>query len=169
MRLANVIAVFTAGLVLSASGARAADDWKVYRYDDLGFSVEAPQVLTRAASNTQTVAGAVPTTTLSIDHGDMALAIMVGDYRKMASDPSLDGAVAGVVKQGELVSNQQVNVDGSVGHDVIVKLNDKGAIIFDRLILRGRMIYQIMAVGTLDKGLPPEQERFTRSFHLTGG
>jgi hypothetical protein len=167
LSLAALVSMIVAVLP-AALHAEAPEKWAVYRYPDLGFSIEAPKPPERKESTSQTQYGPGRQIDLAVDLGDRALLVTVLDLRQMTDgEYNMDGQIDGAVKAmgANVVSSRTVDLDGVTGRDVVYHQAAQGLTTTLRVFYAEHLAYQIMALAP-GEAPPPEAERFKQSFAL---
>ncbi|HEY3811605.1 MAG TPA: hypothetical protein VGL66_00140 [Caulobacteraceae bacterium] len=166
-------AALTAAIVAVAASA-SAQAWLPYANTELGFSVETPVAAQVSNTTVATPVGDVPTLYGAIDLGERGgMVFSVGDYTALIAgrpfdvDKALEGSVQGEVAniKGVLDSETTITIDGEPGREVTAHTDT--AKVRSRLVVRNSKIYMLIGVGPIATGVPPEFDRFEKSFHFT--
>jgi len=136
-----------------------ASDWKPYKYPELGFAIELPappEVFQRPIA---TGGGRCPSTILTLAQGgDNTLQITVVDCstRDMSSkvleneESHRKGALVVAKSAGaEITSEIEVNIQGAKGQQYTGQNVEKGYPFKCLMLVSGKRIYQIVAIGSL--------------------
>jgi hypothetical protein len=168
MRILLIAAMF----VVVSNTASAANVWFPFKDPDGVFSVEVPGTPTVTADSTKLDDGtAIPLVTYEVDIGSSAMAVVIGDCRKLQLDAgkAIDGSVAVLKQQAvTIVADQLSVIDGQVGHEVIY-LDKDGTRVDDRIYMVQGREYQAMTMTPKDatSEQTAQAQQFLASFHFT--
>ncbi len=160
-------------LVLSlALPAQALETWTTFKDKAAVFSIEVPVAPKVEHYKTKMEDGSgreLPTSTYTVDRGEVAMMVMVGDLLDIDKDHALilDDTVAGVAADKTLISKVNDTLDGHVGRHV--KISDKdGNLYNDRIFLIDGKLYQLLTVEypTASPEKRAEVERFIKSLRF---
>ncbi len=158
-------------LVCATSAASTPlNKWGEHVYDDDGFAISAPTqpIVEKGPANSP--AGEVELHFYSFSlGGDSGFVVMTNtlnpaDHRtpqQILTDGKY-GAVAAV--KGKLVSEMPISLGNYPGIQLEVEAPRR--YIQARVYVVGRRVYQLLAVAPIGKPIPPETDRFFRSFRL---
>jgi hypothetical protein len=120
-------------------------------------------------TTTTTTAETVPLTKYTVDEGDVALIILVGDFSNSQSTLNVDSAVKGMVSDGRVLKSETViQLDGHEGR--YVQLTDRnGFQLSDMAFVIGRRLYQLITVTprSATPAQAAEVARFAQTFHFS--
>ncbi len=150
--------------------AYALETWITFQDEAASFSVEMPEAPKVVHSKSKIEDGSeIPTSTYAVDHGEVAMMVMVADSGKIDKDTAqiLDDTVGGVAEGKTLISKVNDVVDGHVGRHA--KISDKdGNLYNDRVFYFDGKLYQFLSIEFL--AASPEKraevERFIKSVHF---
>ncbi len=163
---------FVLAFGLFAPPAAHAQGWKVYRFPEAGFAVQAPGVLTTAKGEYRTAAGvAAPSTTYALNEADIAYSITVADFTK--APPDQQAAVAEAVKawgaKGEVKLDVQERIDRQFGRQLSIVGRDGSRSTVSVFFVNGKL-YQLEGKALLpDPGSGAGKAvRFQQSLEFIG-
>lgn len=171
-RTSIVSGLIRLALITFLSSPALADDAWVQLRDPAGvFTVSFPASPTVISDSTVANNGAtIPITEYMLDHGEMALIVMVGDFTNQTVDPeaALNGAVNGVQSEGRTLQSDTTDpLDGQLGRSVVF-IDSAGKRYTDRIFFIEGYMYQ--AITALPGNPTDEQSnivaRFNQSFHF---
>lgn len=115
----------------------------------------------------KTTASGIDLLIVSYTHETASESVVVGyiDYPKTAlNSKSLDGAAEGSASsvKGTIQSKTATTFMGHPGMDVVIKSPD--AMMYERLVLRGTRLYNLIGVGV--SGRPASYDRLLETFFL---
>jgi hypothetical protein len=151
-------------LLAAAGGCQKTYQWQNLSSKEGRFSVQMPGT---PQTQSQSTAGVTMTGEI-VDLGDEAYTVMYGDLPPTGSfdlDKGVEGFVSGV--SGTLVSKKEIAVDGNPGREFecsITKPVTGSA--SGRVILAGRRVYQVIAMGKGCNLNSPNVQKFVSSFKL---
>ncbi len=158
-------------LVLSlALPASALETWTTFQDETASFTIEVPAAPKVEHFKTKMDDGReLPTSTYTIDRGEVAMMVMVGDLLGIQKDPVqiLDDTVGGVAEGKTLVSKVDDSLDGYVGRHAKV-LDKDGNLYNDRVFLVDGKLYQLLTIefSAASPEKRAEVERVLKSLHF---
>lgn len=152
--------------------AQALETWVTFQDEAAVFSFEAPAAPKIENYKTKMEDGSgreLPTSTYTVDRGQVAMMMMVGDLLDIEKAPEkiLDDTADGVAESREVLSRVNDSLDGHVGRHV--KLVDKDGNRFnDRIFFIDGKLYQLLTVEfpSASAEQRAEVERFLKSLHF---
>jgi hypothetical protein len=153
-------------LVLAAGPVLAQGAWRTHRDAKFGYSVDFPGVPSVAQETTDSGAVMDITSIEAGTTGAFLVIVTVTDARvppARALDNATTAAVAAV--DGQLVSATDLTVGGQPARDLVIRSEAQNGMIRSRMVFKGPVFYQVMAVGPLDAPLP-SADRFVGSFRF---
>ena len=168
-RIAHRLAAFVLALAALTVGAAAhAQQWQEYKPAGAGYRVELPGTPESKSREQPTPAGPATVTMARVAQGKSGYLTSHAVYQTGAlpSDPqqALDNARDGVLKNGKLVSEKRVTVDGTPARRLV--LESSGQVVHLLIVVKGNTMYQALYHQPQGGDLPPDVERFMSSFKL---
>ena len=162
----GLLALALALLMLLAAPVLAQGAWRTHRDTKFGYSVDFPGV--PSVTQETTDSGAVMDIT-SIEAGTTGAFLVIVTETDGRAPPAraLDNATTAAVAavDGQLVSATDLTLGGQPARDLVIRSEAQNGLIRSRMVFKGPVFYQIMAVGPLDAPLP-SADRFIRSFRF---
>ena len=160
-----------AAAIVLASGIQAASigttGWTRVSPSGWRFSALMPVAPEYSTSPVNTVLGTITMHSYQALSGNYLYQVSIGDYPIVPSNPraTLDGVRDGVVKNGRLLEEKEVSVNGYPGRTV--KIEKDNWTIYDRFFLVKNRLYQVMFVMPKSNLTPAAATVFLNSFQLT--
>ena len=148
-----------------ASPIADAHNWKRYRYDVDGFTIEFPAEPQAQPNDSKTGTRYIA----ALDNGNVVYlveaAVLPSDLNK-SSQQVLDDYVQGTARgiKGQLKESHPITLRGNPGRDFT--LENERIILRGRVYLVQRTLYQLVAAATKELAAGTEAERFQNSFEL---
>jgi len=167
------LAVFVAlsALALNVSpvfdaAALAQGSWRTHKDNKYNYTVEFPGVPS-LTQETSPRGALLDIATLQAGTTGAFLVVSTGGVGDQDPKAALDNATTGVLEAipGEVVSKADLTVDGAPARDLVVRSPERGVTMRTRMVVRGGVFFQVMAVGPIE-GAPEGADRFINSFRL---
>ena len=161
--------VFAATLIVGAApGAAHAADWQKQSYADLGFSIDLPCTPQITKLDLASPVGPIPRTVGACIGETQQVYWSVADYRSIGGKPSprqtLDASMhGGIAALGAIQDSvAKITVSGHPGRDFAFHTTE--LVGKARMIMVGRRVYQVLAVGPAGQGAPTMFDRAIQSW-----